>query len=278
MRGWDVEQKQAVSRDGDAEHAGSRCRGVDPVAMAGTFGGAAVCWRPTPAYAHAGRGRRPREGAGRRSSAAPAPSWTGVAKGNPKLRAGAAVTLAERRRAVRRQVHADQHPAPVRRPRPATRPRSPCRGRQERSLYGLARRAAPGRSSGHAAWCPAIVSDVQDPQKLGRVRVTFPWLSKDFTSGWARTVQRRRRQGPRPVVLPEVGDEVLVGFEHGDFDAPYVLGGLYNGKDTPPKLAADRSTTPRRDRRPGGVTARAPAGAGRRRRVARLHGDASASS
>ena len=35
------------------------------------------------------------------------------------------------------------------------------------------------------------------------------------------------------MILPEVGDEVLVGFDQGDFDSPYVLGGLYNGKDEP---------------------------------------------
>jgi uncharacterized protein involved in type VI secretion and phage assembly len=38
-------------------------------------------------------------------------------------------------------------------------------------------------------------------------------------------------------VLPEVGDEVLVGFAHGDFDDPYVLGALHNGKDAPPTFS-----------------------------------------
>ena len=39
--------------------------------------------------------------------------------------------------------------------------------------------------------------------------------------------------------LPEVDDEVLVAFEHGSPDAPYVLGGLWNGKDVPPESNAD---------------------------------------
>ncbi|NUT53783.1 MAG: type IV secretion protein Rhs, partial [Saccharothrix sp.] len=73
----------------------------------------------------------------------------------------------------------------------------------------------------------------------GRVKVTYPWLSPDFTSGWARTVHSSAGNGYGELVLPEVGDEVLVGFEHGEFDAPYVLGGLYNGKDKPPTLAKE---------------------------------------
>ena len=40
-------------------------------------------------------------------------------------------------------------------------------------------------------------------------------------------------------VLPEVDDEVLVGFEHGRPDAPFVLGALWNGKDKPPESNGD---------------------------------------
>jgi uncharacterized protein involved in type VI secretion and phage assembly len=83
---------------------------------------------------------------------------------------------------------------------------------------------------------PAQVTDLKDPAKLGRVKLTFPWLDKEFTSTWARTLQPGAGKDRGALVLPEVGDEVLVGFEHGDFEAPYVLGGLYNGKDTAPKL------------------------------------------
>ena len=52
-------------------------------------------------------------------------------------------------------------------------------------------------------------------------------------STWARTLQPGAGKGRGWVVLPEVGDEVLVAFGLGDFDEPYVLGGLYNGKDAP---------------------------------------------
>jgi uncharacterized protein involved in type VI secretion and phage assembly len=83
---------------------------------------------------------------------------------------------------------------------------------------------------------PAIVSDIRDPRKLGRVKVTFPWLDKTYVTGWARVVQSGAGATRGTLILPEVDDEVLVGFVHGDPDAPYVIGGLHNGKDAVPKL------------------------------------------
>jgi uncharacterized protein involved in type VI secretion and phage assembly len=85
----------------------------------------------------------------------------------------------------------------------------------------------------------AIVSDVRDPMDLGRVKLTFPWLSEDFTSGWARTVSAGGGAKRGLWLVPEVGDEVLVGFADGDLDFPYVIGGLHNGEDAPPELATE---------------------------------------
>ncbi|MCC2274094.1 VgrG-related protein [Streptomyces sp. ET3-23] len=79
---------------------------------------------------------------------------------------------------------------------------------------------------------PATVVNIEDEQKQGRVKLRLPWLSPDYESNWARTVQLGGSRG-HGVVLPEVGDEVLVCFEQGCLDRPYVLGGLYNGVDKP---------------------------------------------
>ena len=65
-----------------------------------------------------------------------------------------------------------------------------------------------------------LVSDNRDPENLGRVRVTFPWLYDDFVSGWARTVQPGAGKDRGALIVPEVGDEVLVAFEHGSFQQP----------------------------------------------------------
>jgi uncharacterized protein involved in type VI secretion and phage assembly len=77
------------------------------------------------------------------------------------------------------------------------------------------------------------VSDNRDPEGLGRVRLLFPWLADQFVSDWARTVQPGAGPERGALVVPEVGDEVLVAFEHGSFQRPYVVGGLYNGVDKP---------------------------------------------
>ena len=79
-----------------------------------------------------------------------------------------------------------------------------------------------------------IVTDNQDPEKLGRVKVKYPWLSPDHASDWARVVSVGGGATRGVQFVPEVNDEVLVGFEQGDVHHPYVLGGLWNGSDAPP--------------------------------------------
>ena len=79
-----------------------------------------------------------------------------------------------------------------------------------------------------------IVTNNQDPDGLGRVKLRFPWLSKEHESNWARVISPMAGNGRGLYVLPEVDDEVLVAFEHGRVDFPFVLGSLWNGKDKPP--------------------------------------------
>ena len=81
-----------------------------------------------------------------------------------------------------------------------------------------------------------IVSNNQDPEKLGRVKVKFPWLAPDDESNWARVVAPMAGPDRGISLLPDVDDEVLVAFEKGDPRAPYVLGALWNGVDKPPSL------------------------------------------
>ncbi|MEO0755748.1 MAG: VgrG-related protein [Cyanobacteria bacterium J06648_16] len=80
-----------------------------------------------------------------------------------------------------------------------------------------------------------IVADNNDPKGWGRVRVKLPSLTEDHMSNWARIVTVGAG-GTRGVDwLPEVNDEVLVGFEHGDIHRPYIIGGVWNGTDKPPE-------------------------------------------
>jgi uncharacterized protein involved in type VI secretion and phage assembly len=84
-----------------------------------------------------------------------------------------------------------------------------------------------------------VVTNNQDPEKMGRVKVKFPWLSDADESNWARVATPMAGKERGFYFLPEVDDEVLVAFEHGDARFPYVVGALWNGTDTPPADNAD---------------------------------------
>lgn len=108
-------------------------------------------------------------------------------------------------------------------------------GRQDRTLLGLVSGGGARRAHGALAGVvPAIVTNVDDPAGLGRMKVTFPWVDDQVESPWARVAMAGAGDQRGLVVLPEVGDEVLVAFDHGDPRLPYVVGGLYNGKDALP--------------------------------------------
>src|SRR5688572_22808447 len=81
----------------------------------------------------------------------------------------------------------------------------------------------------------AEVVDNRDPDGLGRVRVRFPWYGPSDASYWARVASPMAMASRGVFFLPEVGDEVLVGFEHGDAAHPFVLGSLWNGASKPPE-------------------------------------------
>ncbi|MFC4639747.1 VgrG-related protein [Deinococcus hohokamensis] len=79
-----------------------------------------------------------------------------------------------------------------------------------------------------------IVTNNDDPDGQGRVKVKLPALNEEDETDWARVVNIGGGASRGTHVLPEVNDEVLVGFEHDDIHHPYVLGGLWNGRDKPP--------------------------------------------
>ncbi|BAY15487.1 Rhs element Vgr protein [Anabaenopsis circularis NIES-21] len=84
-----------------------------------------------------------------------------------------------------------------------------------------------------------VVSNNNDPKGWGRVRVKFPTLTEEHESNWARVVSVGAGIGRGFDCLPEINDEVLVAFEHGDIHRPYVIGGVWNGTDAPPEAVAD---------------------------------------
>lgn len=85
-----------------------------------------------------------------------------------------------------------------------------------------------------------LVTNLNDPDNLGRVKVKFPWLIDaervEIESTWAKISAPTAGQNQKGFYcLPEIEDEVLVAFEHGDPHRPYIVGALWNNKDRPPK-------------------------------------------
>jgi len=105
-------------------------------------------------------------------------------------------------------------------------------GRRPNSLLGAFTDARPAH--GMQGVVIAIVTNINDPDRLGRVKLKYPWLDEQQESHWARVATPGAGKERGFFALPEVDDEVLVAFEHGDMSRPYVVGGLWNGKDTPP--------------------------------------------
>ena len=79
------------------------------------------------------------------------------------------------------------------------------------------------------------VVDNKDPEKLGRVKVSFPSLPNEDTSWWAPIASLGAGKDRGWFFLPEIEDEVLVMFSHGDMRRPVVVGALWNGKDNSPE-------------------------------------------
>jgi uncharacterized protein involved in type VI secretion and phage assembly len=79
-----------------------------------------------------------------------------------------------------------------------------------------------------------VVTEREDPSCEGRIKVKFPWLDETTFSTWAPVASPMAGNGRGAFLMPEIDDEVLVAFEHGDFDHPHVVGFLWNGVDEPP--------------------------------------------
>jgi phage protein D len=103
---------------------------------------------------------------------------------------------------------------------------------------------APGGGAGSPRWgslglvIGTITAVTGDPDSYGRVKVKFPSLSASDESAWARIMAPGAGGDTGIHYNPEVNDEVLVGFEHGDHRFPIVLGGVWSKTKKPPVATA----------------------------------------
>ncbi|WP_375425720.1 VgrG-related protein [uncultured Friedmanniella sp.] len=235
VRGWDVATKQALTATESAATERISLPTVTPQDLASAFGSPVHVATDVPYRTQAEVDTAAKALADEVASAFAA--FEGVARGNPQLRAGAPVSVDglgipfDGKYTITTSRHRFD-------PTTGYTTAFSVTGRQDRTLLGLTSGgpAATGgtRLSGQAGVVVGQVSDAADPEQAGRVRLTFPWLSPDYVSDWARTVQAGAGKDRGLQILPEVGDEVLVAFEQGDVNFPTVLGGLYNGVDTMP--------------------------------------------
>ncbi|MFC9754320.1 VgrG-related protein [Streptomyces sp. NPDC056921] len=235
VRGWDVKAKQPLVGRAPAGKSATLELGVSAAEVSAPFGEARFVVTDA-AYGAQAQVDQAAKALAERIAGSFA-ELEAVIRGNPEVRAGSAVALNavgapfEGRYTVTSSRHVFD---PVR----GYETWLTVSGQQERSLFGLTGGGpgSGGAGGGGGSRCAGLVSgtvtDTHDPEGSGRVKVRFPWLSDEYASDWARTAQSGGTSGGE-AFIPEVGDEVLVGFEHGHLDRPYVLAGLYNGKDRP---------------------------------------------
>ena len=234
VRGWDPVAKAAVTGTADAATA-SAAVGVGPSELAGAFDPPAhvVVDRAVTSQAEADA----LAAAVAEQIACSHAEAEGTALGDPALLPGAAVSVG-----CVGWPHDGSYVLTSARhtyDRTGYHTSFTVSGRQERSLLGLASMGATKGS--HRGSGPQIhgvvvgqVTDIADPDHQFRVKVSFPWLSDDYESWWARVAVPGAGDGRGLAWLPEVDDEVLVAFGHADGRTPYVIGGLYNGVDRAP--------------------------------------------
>jgi phage protein D len=104
-------------------------------------------------------------------------------------------------------------------------------GRSDRGLLDLLRPA--DKHDWSRDLVVGVVTNNKDPEDRCRVRVKFPSLSDSEESAWARVASVSAGNARGLVMLPQINEEVIVGFEHGDTRRPVVLGSLFNGRDKP---------------------------------------------
>jgi len=91
-----------------------------------------------------------------------------------------------------------------------------------------------------------VTAKVKDRNSLGQVMLTYPWLTGKNDGYWAPVATMMGGNSRGSWFMPEKGDDVLVAFDHGDFDHPYVVGFLWNGQNKPPRLDPGEDADPQR--------------------------------
>ncbi|MEI7744524.1 MAG: VgrG-related protein [Chloroflexota bacterium] len=228
VRGWDVTAKEAVIGRADVSASGVQVS-MTPADLASAVGGETMTVVDHPVGTQEAADELATARAAQIGSAAF--EATAIALGSPALKAGTAVSVSGIDPALEGKwvVTGSRHEFGA----SAYRTHLEFAGRQDRSISGLVSQGGSARDRYYGV-AVAIVTDNNDPDKLARVKLKYPWLGDDVESSWARLTAAGAGNQYGVVFIPQVGDEVLVAFEHGDISHPIVVGGLWNGQDAIP--------------------------------------------
>lgn len=237
VRGWDPKKKQAIlgrsNRPAGTPQIGQDGAGGEVAKKAYGAAGTVVVDRPIHSQGEADDlARSVCDDIGGRFVEA-----EGICFGHPSLRPGMAVEIANigKRFSGKYYVTSTTH---VYMPSEGFSTLFSVSGKRATNLLSLLE--GPGHGGGNRATLGGnivigIVTDNNDPDGLGRVKVKYPWLSEEHTSFWTRIASPMAGSDRGFFFLPEVDDEVLVAFEHGEISRGYILGALWNGVDSPPE-------------------------------------------
>jgi phage protein D len=227
VRGWDPKAKQVVNGSASGAQTTSAA-GMSRSQVASALGGGATVVTDRVAASAAEANAIAKSTLQRMADAHY--EADGVAFGNPKLRAGTQVkiegvgqkfggtfTVTSTTHSYRGQ-HGYQTSFQI-------------SGRSSRTLLELIR--PPQDRNWAASLVVGVVTNNNDPEQRGRVRVKYPSLSDKEESAWAPVVTPSTGNGRGMLMLPQPDEEVVVGFEHGDARRPIVLGSTFNGRDKP---------------------------------------------
>jgi uncharacterized protein involved in type VI secretion and phage assembly len=230
VRGWDPDQKQAItSTVSDSQAAPSI--GLDASQVRSSAFGSATTLITDRPVKDTGEAQALAQAALDHATGAIVLA-DGVVRGDPRIKAGAQVQIdgVGTRLTGTYTVTSSTHTLT---PTHGYETTFTVRGRRRGSILELSSHDG-GQDARRMGPVLGVVTNVKDPDNLGRVKVKFPWLSDDEESAWARLISPMAGPQRGFEFVPEVDDEVVVIFERGDPNRPLVVGALWNGKDASP--------------------------------------------
>lgn len=227
VRSWDIKGKQNVSGTASGATTTSKA-GVDRAKVANDLGGGSTTVADRVATTSAEADELAKSTLNRLADAFY--EADGVAFGNPSVKAGAKVKVEGVGKTFSGTftVSSATH---VFRGGSGYQTSFQISGRSSRTLLELMR--PPKERDWASSLVVGVVTNNNDPDQMGRVRIKYPSLSDSEEGAWARVATPSAGNARGLLMLPQVNEEVIVGFEHGDTRRPIVVGSVFNGRDKP---------------------------------------------